>query len=760
MRRVALWWLLGWGTLGCNSGGSSTDAGDDAPSACRTDTDCSDGLFCNGEERCAPGAGADARGCVAGAMACPLRECDEATRTCGDACPDRDGDGSADVRCGGTDCDDDDPNVHPDATEVCDAAGVDEDCDPSTVSGPEGDADGDGFYAERCCNGDECGTDCNDEVRAINPGSLDVCGGGDQDCDGSIDENPDETFYRDRDGDGFGIEGDTVIACSAPGGYAVIPGDCDDTQRNFNPSTDEECDGEVDEDCDGSVDEDCPCAPEGDMQACDTDAAGVGVCRAGNRYCTADGWTSCIDSVVASPEVCNADLRDEDCDAAVDEGCACINGTTRRCGVDTGRCQSVLQTCASGAWPRTCEEQAGVIYPTTEICNGGVDDDCDGVIDEGCSCTNGTTQACGSTVGACRAGTQTCSSGMWGTCSGGTGPTTEVCNSSDDDCDGVIDEVAGVGAVCGTNQGTCRQGTQQCSGGALVCGGTHVGPAAETCNHLNDDCDSRIDEGLHRTCDWDSTTRTIANARSSFHACQPGCPGTSTSVIRRLIAADDSTRRGLYMNSGDLVDWGGSTFRAIGTFLYTRTATRGPLAHLVTTITPSRTVGTGSALSRTGALPTVPPGRRGYAAVYDQSNSRVYLYRLTAAGPVQIAASTGSVPTECRMSATNPTMRALVQLEGAYGRLRAWLSVWGPPGCDVDLFAEANESDWETALYGTSNESGYMLPRYEIGVIADPVVPNGTVDLEAFRVQRLAPVTIGTLIGDGGHCVACPSSWL
>lgn len=757
MRRVALCWVLGWAVLGCNSGGSSTDAGDDAPSVCRTDTDCSDGVFCNGEERCAPGAGADARGCVAGTMACPLLECDEATRTCGDACPDRDGDGSADVRCGGTDCDDDDPNVHPDATEICDAEGIDEDCDPSTVSGSEGDVDGDGFYAERCCNGDECGTDCNDEVRAINPGSLDVCGGGDQDCDGSIDENPDETFYRDRDGDGFGIEGDTVIACSAPGGYAVMPGDCDDAQRNYNPSADEACDGEVDEDCDGSVDEDCPCTPEGDMQPCDTDDAGVGVCRAGNRYCTADGWTGCIDSVVASPEVCNADLRDEDCDAAVDEGCACINGTTRRCGIDTGRCQSVLQTCASGAWPRACEEQAGVINPTTEICNGGVDDDCDGVIDEGCACTNGTMQACGSTVGACRAGTQTCSSGMWGTCSGGTGPTTEVCNSSDDDCDGVIDEVAGVGAVCGTNQGTCRQGTQQCSGGALVCGGTYVGPAAETCNHLNDDCDSRIDEGLHRTCDWDSTTRTITNARSSFHACiSTACPTPPSGVIHRMIAAnEDMIVRGAYLNSGDLVDWGGSTFRAIGTFLYTRAINTGPLANAIVTITPNRTTGTYRAGMGTSGLPTVSAGGRGYAAVYDGLFQRVRLYRLTAAGPVLLGSSTDSVPSACNLGTGATTKRALVQLEGAYGQIRASLSVWGPAGCDAELQVTHMETDWETAIYGLTSPH----PRYEIGAIVSSDDANGTIDLEAFRVQRLAPISFGMLVGDRGHCVACPPSW-
>ncbi|MCB9599248.1 MAG: putative metal-binding motif-containing protein [Sandaracinus sp.] len=33
-------------------------------------------------------------------------------------------------------------------------------------------------------------TDCNDSDRAINPGSVDPCGGGDQDCDGSLRREP------------------------------------------------------------------------------------------------------------------------------------------------------------------------------------------------------------------------------------------------------------------------------------------------------------------------------------------------------------------------------------------------------------------------------------------------------------------------------------------------------------------------------------------------------------------------------------------
>ncbi|MEZ4250308.1 MAG: hypothetical protein R3B99_18905 [Polyangiales bacterium] len=67
----------------------------------------------------------------------------------------------------------------------------------------------------------------------------------------------------------------------------------------------------------------------------------------------------------------------------------------------------------------------------------------------------------------------------------------------------------------------------------------------------------------------------------------------------------------------------------------------------------------------------------------------------------------------------------------------------------------ATESDWIANLYGESSS----YPRYEIGTIVDPQIANGTVDLEAVYVQRYAPSASG-FIGDRGHCVPCPSSWL
>ncbi len=105
------------------------------PRACRTDSDCSDRIICNGIELCRPGKlGSDARGCRAGTPITCGRDqsCVEllggcARSSCAD--PDKDGDGSAAVECGGTDCNDNDRNMYPGKAEYWDAQNHDEDCD-------------------------------------------------------------------------------------------------------------------------------------------------------------------------------------------------------------------------------------------------------------------------------------------------------------------------------------------------------------------------------------------------------------------------------------------------------------------------------------------------------------------------------------------------------------------------------------------------------------------------------------------------------
>jgi hypothetical protein len=132
-----------------------------------------------------------------------------------------------------------------------------------------------------------------------------------------------------------------------------------------------------------------------------------------------------------------------------------------------------------------------------ETCNG-IDDNCNGMIDEGFP---GLGSACTAGVGAClRYGAVSCNSAGTGTTCGAVAgpPGTETCNHIDDDCDGQIDEdFTNLGQACSVGLGICQRfGTYVCGGGLSVCSATPGSPMpTETCNYLDDNCNGMVDEG-------------------------------------------------------------------------------------------------------------------------------------------------------------------------------------------------------------------------------------------------------------------------
>jgi hypothetical protein len=121
---------------------------------CRTNADCDDGRYCNGDEICRGGrcGSGTAPNCAAAAdcrpgMGC---HCDEDTRACRFEAADADGDGHGEAAHGGDDCDDHNPRRYPGAIEVCDPAGLDEDCNLSTPGNR--DEDGDRHNDAACFN--------------------------------------------------------------------------------------------------------------------------------------------------------------------------------------------------------------------------------------------------------------------------------------------------------------------------------------------------------------------------------------------------------------------------------------------------------------------------------------------------------------------------------------------------------------------------------------------------------------------------------
>ncbi|MGD0596520.1 MAG: MopE-related protein [Sedimentisphaerales bacterium] len=228
--------------------------------------------------------------------------------------------------------------------------------------------------------------------------------------------------------------------------------------------------------CDGEVDEGDP----GGGGACNTGLPGV--CAAGTMHCVG-GSLQCVQNVQPSSEVCNG--LDDDCDGEVDEGdpgggAACSTGLPGVCAAGTTHCVGGSLQCVQN------------VQPSSEVCNG-LDDDCDGQVDQG---DPGGGAACSTGLpGVCAAGTTHCVGGAL-QCVQNVQPSSEVCNGLDDDCDGQVDEGdPGGGAACNTGKhGVCAAGTTHCIGGALQCA-QNVQPSAEVCNGLDDDCDGQVDQG-------------------------------------------------------------------------------------------------------------------------------------------------------------------------------------------------------------------------------------------------------------------------
>ena len=153
---------------------------------------------------------------------------------------DFDGDGVASTASGGTDCDDENPDL-------------------SELVSVYIDNDGDGFGSEAI---EVCSTedgyaledgDCDDENDAINPDAEEVCDGADNNCDAQIDEGALSEFFEDTDGDGFGT-GNAVEACEAPDGYVTDNTDFDDSSAAAYPGATEICDG-IDNDGENGIDD-------------------------------------------------------------------------------------------------------------------------------------------------------------------------------------------------------------------------------------------------------------------------------------------------------------------------------------------------------------------------------------------------------------------------------------------------------------------------------------------------------------------------
>ncbi|MEY3599232.1 MAG: hypothetical protein RL521_1654, partial [Bacteroidota bacterium] len=363
-----------------------------------------------------------------------------------------------------TDCDDTDNAVYPGATETCNT--IDDDCDGTADEGVQttyyADADND-TYGDLAVTSAACSvpsgyvtnsTDCDDTDNTVYPGATETCNTIDDDCDGTIDEGVQNTYYADADNDTYGDLATTTAACSAPTGYVANSTDCNDASATVYPGATETC-NTIDDDCDGTTDEGVQTTFYADA---DNDTYGdlattTAACTAPSGYVA--NSTDCNDASASvhpgATETCNS--IDDDCDGSTDEGVQTTyyadadNDTYGDLATTTTACTAPSGYVANST---DCDDTNNAINPTaTETCNT-IDDNCDGTTDEGVTTTyyedndNDTYGSSTSTVQACSL------------------PVGYVTNNTDcNDNNGSVNPAAT--ELCGNNI------DEDCSGSDLVC---------------------------------------------------------------------------------------------------------------------------------------------------------------------------------------------------------------------------------------------------------------------------------------------------
>ena len=354
-----------------------------------------------------------------------------------------------------TDCDDAAASINPSASERCDSANVDENCDGTAN---EACACLNPGMSQACCAGRGSQTcearDGGSSLTACTVmASAESCNAVDDDCDGQIDE---QYALSSADGGGIPIDGGVIAldggcvvgigGCARGGSSTCTGGSLSCSAIAASPAS-ETCNG-VDDDCDGQTDNGSLCSVTG--QSC---TAGACSCSVGTSVC----GSSCQTLGGA-------------CSAGVG---ACLRAGTTACLNGTATCNAVAAT------------------PGTELCNG-LDDDCDGQTDEPSN------TLCSVTGQSCTSGACSCPSGQ------------SVCGSTCQSLGGACS--AGVGACL-------RQGAIACTSGAGACDAVAGTPVFEVCDGADNDCDGTNDNGVTLICYPDADGDRYATAATASAQC-------------------------------------------------------------------------------------------------------------------------------------------------------------------------------------------------------------------------------------------------
>jgi hypothetical protein len=352
-------------------------------------------------------------------------------------------------------------------------------------------------------------TDCDDTDADVSPGATEVCNDVDDDCDGTVDEAgaaDEQEWHLDDDGDGFG-DPTPVFACNAPHGSVDDATDCDDSRTYVSPAATEACNG-FDDDCDGDVDESGATGETDWYLDLDEDGYGDGdptlACDLPDGFVAVDGDCDDDDALINPGEMEVCDGVDQDCNGDVDELPAVGTSTYYLDADGDGYGTSAGRRSA-------CEAPAGYV----------------------------------SVSGDCNDANAAIAPGL-----------TETCDGVDQDCDGRADEDA-VDTVSwhpdsdGDGYGASGVTVTACTApsgylaDASDCDDTDtsVSPdGVEVCNSADDDCNGAVDDDAVDVVDWyvdvdgdgygiDTVAATACDQPASAAAVSGDCDDTAATVF-------------------------------------------------------------------------------------------------------------------------------------------------------------------------------------------------------------------------------------
>jgi len=280
----------------------------------------------------------------------------------------------------------------------------------------------------------------------------------------------------------------------APGSCLWPADDCNDKNAKVSPGSPESCDG-LDNNCDGQVDEGVTQRYYADA---DQDGWGgsstVDACSKPSGFVSKPGDCDDKNGLVHPGAAEACDGVDNDCNGKIDDGLV-----APACAKTSGVCAGSHKLCGGAAgWSACTASDYGASYEAKETSCDGKDNDCDGVTDQ-------MTRPCAAEhVGVCAAGQETCVVGSWQGCAK---PTAEQCDGKDNDCDGKVDESL-VAPDCPLTLGVCASAkyNRTCLGasGWSPCDASVYGPKYEpveqTCDAVDNDCDGLLNDVPPRSC--------------------------------------------------------------------------------------------------------------------------------------------------------------------------------------------------------------------------------------------------------------------